>query len=282
MKLFALCISLLSLAISISTSLSLRLNCSRNKYNRRRNHDSEPLVGLSDTSLALTASNGEPEKSRLALKVLVGLGMSLTSVGLFFSANSIFETANDIPSKYFKDKKEITAVVIKITDGDTYRVRHVTAWKSSTDYTGKLSENTIAVRIAAVDTPEIAKFGKPGQAFSEEAKEFAASKLLGKRVSIKLLARDRYGRVLGLVKYKDNKILPSILSRKKDISEQLLERGLAVVYRQSGAEYDGPIEHWNQIEKKAIRSKKGVWKNGKDKAVLPSDFKKAAKEFSKI
>jgi micrococcal nuclease len=141
-----------------------------------------------------------------------------------------------------------------------------------TDYTGLLSENTISIRIAAVDTPEIGKFGKVDQAYSQEAKDFASSSLLGKKVGIKLLAKDRYGRALGLVKYKDNKILPGFMSSRKDISEELLEKGLAAVYRQGGAQYDGPVARWNDIESRAQKRKKGMWKGAK--VELPSEYKK--------
>ena len=62
-----------------------------------------------------------------------------------------------------------------------------------------------------------------------------------------------------------------------DISEQLLLNGLGVVYRQGGAQYDGSISHWEELENAAIRHKKGIWVNGKGASELPSDYKKAAK-----
>ncbi|KAJ1427052.1 hypothetical protein B484DRAFT_431614 [Ochromonadaceae sp. CCMP2298] len=193
-------------------------------------------------------------------------------IGWFFSS-PIYNTAADIPTLFFKENREISAVVMKVVDGDTYRVRHVTPYHTSTDYTGLLSENTIMVRIAAVDTPEIGKFGKEGQLYSQEAKDFASTNLLGKKVVIKLLARDRYGRALGLVSYKDNKMLPGFLSSRKDISEQLLEKGLAVVYRQGGAQYDGPVSRWNDIEARAQKKKRGMWVKGGE-VELPSEYKK--------
>ena len=62
-----------------------------------------------------------------------------------------------------------------------------------------------------------------------------------------------------------------------DISEQLLLNGLGVVYRQGGAQYDGSISRWEELENAAIRHKKGIWVNGKGAAELPSDYKKATK-----
>ena len=95
---------------------------------------------------------------------------------------------------------------MKITDGDTYRVRHVNRNNKDPKFKGLLSENTIVVRIAAVDTPETAKFGNGGQKLGPAATEFARERLFGKKVSVKLLSKDQYGRVVGLVKYKEPKV----------------------------------------------------------------------------
>jgi endonuclease YncB( thermonuclease family) len=195
-----------------------------------------------------------------------------------FSREKAFGNANDIPSEYFKDKKEIKAIVVKITDGDTFRVRHVSRSRPNAEFEGNLKDHTIAIRIAAVDAPETAKFGEEGQKHGEIAKNFVSERLMGKRVTIKLLARDQYSRVLGLVTYRDNTILPNFLCSKKDISEQLLIHGLAAVYRQGGAQYDGSIDRWNALEQKAIRAKRGIWMNGEKSADLPSAYKKITKE----
>lgn len=194
---------------------------------------------------------------------------------LVTSSDARYETAQDIPSIYFREKRSIDAVVVKVTDGDTYRVRHIPSSNSKVEFEGKLSDHTIAIRIAAVDTPEISKFGNPGQRFGEEAKEFAQQRLLHKRVSIKMLSRDQYGRVVGLVRYREPRLL--FFSSTKDISEELLSEGLAVVYRQGGAQYDGSISEWDSLEQRAIDGKKGIWSKGKANAELPSAYKKDIK-----
>ncbi len=186
---------------------------------------------------------------------------------------SVFNTANDIPQNYFKERKVIKAVVVDIIDGDTYRVRHITRWRYWHTYKGSLKDNTIVVRIAAVDCPETAKFGKPGQKFGEESKIFATQKLLGKPVLVKLISKDQYGRVIGLVNYKDSR-LHIFTSSRRDISEELLRSGLATVYRQGGAQYDGGVERWNKLEATATQKRKGMWVNGADGVQLPSDYKK--------
>jgi micrococcal nuclease len=209
----------------------------------------------------------------------------------WLTGKKVFETADDVPPEYFRNQKEIKAIVVKVTDGDTFRVRHVTGnEKTAPRYDGALKGNTIAVRLAAVDAPETAKFGEAGQPLGEAAKVFVEERVAGKRVTVKLLSRDRYGRVVALVKYRDNAWLPNFLCTKKDISEQLLLHGMAAVYRQGGAQYDGPITRWNELEKQAIRYKRGIWMNGEQNADLPSAYKKAmnqktrtkSREFVKI
>jgi hypothetical protein len=55
--------------------------------------------------------------------------------------------------------------VVGVTDGDTFRFLHQpTPWHPDRLHEGeKLSNTTLPVRIATIDTPETAKFGKPGQ-----------------------------------------------------------------------------------------------------------------------
>ena len=58
------------------------------------------------------------------------------------------------------------------------------------------------MRIAAVDCPEVAKFGSKGQPYGDTAKEFSREQLQGKRVHVKLLQRDQYQRAVATVSYR--------------------------------------------------------------------------------
>lgn len=185
-----------------------------------------------------------------------------------------FETSSDIPKEYFKSKKEINGFVHKVIDGDTIRIRHSTFWSRNPKFIGPLKDHTISVRLAGVDAPEISKFGQEGQLFSQEAKEFVTSKVSGKYIKVKLLSKDQYGRVVGRVKYKENFFF---LSWEKDLSEELLKKGLAVVYTQGGAQYDGNKLKWLEFEKKAQAKRMGMWKHGAQKVVLPSEYKQKHK-----
>ena len=67
-----------------------------------------------------------------------------------------------------------------MVDGDTIRVRHTPLYPSSKGENAcvnkKLTECTISVRLYAVDAPEIAKSGNPGQPYSQEAKDYITDK----------------------------------------------------------------------------------------------------------
>ena len=81
-----------------------------------------------------------------------------------------YRTAEDLPPALFRSKATVRGTVIKVSDGDTMRIRHRSllwrpdGWeygrgkKEKGRRGGKLSEETIAVRICAVDCPETAKF----------------------------------------------------------------------------------------------------------------------------
>jgi endonuclease YncB( thermonuclease family) len=210
-------------------------------------------------------------------KALLGGSVALATLVLQSSlagAMFTFHNAAEIPSSYFKEKREIRAQVVKCVDGDTYRVRHLPFFFSSSEYKGNLADNTIMVRIVAVDTPETAKFGSQGQKYGQVATQFTSDRLLGKTVSVKLYARDQYSRALGSVYFKEGF---GII--KKDIAEELLKNGLAVVYRQKGGVHPNGIEYWDYIESRAKKEKKGLW--SELNVELPSDYKKKIKQAVK-
>ena len=96
---------------------------------------------------------------------------------------------------------------------------------------------------------------------------------MNKKVSLKLLAKDRYGRALAVVSYQEDGIL-FMKGRKADVSEELLKKGLAVVYRQGGAQYDGNIAKWDKIEETARKQKIGIWSQDSKTMQSPAEYKK--------
>eukprot|EP01039_Chlorochromonas_danica_P010772 gene10772-11972_t len=237
------------------------------------------LICLTFTTLHSFPQLKDRKRSSLSLSLAGGAKIAaVVSVGALafwnlLSAPQQFETAADIPREYYRNKESIHGLVVKVVDGDTMRVRHL----GKRDFTGSLQDHTIMVRLAAVDAPETAKKGNPGQPFAEDAKAFARDRLEGKEVDVKLLATDQYSRAIGRVQYKASNGLFGLFSQTRDIGEDLLSEGLAVVYRQGGAQYDGDRNHWLALESKAQKERKGMWYHGTENVDLPSDYKKKVK-----
>lgn len=62
--------------------------------------------------------------------------------------------------------------------------------------TSELKDETIHIRVAGVDAPEAAHFGRPSQPYSAEALAWLKAAIEGKRVRCLLLRRDQYARVV--------------------------------------------------------------------------------------
>ena len=201
---------------------------------------------------------------------------------------SRYATCEDIPSELFRKQEALSGDVVKVADGDTFRILHCPPLSSlrlrlpggrkripkARGGPMKLSDSTLQIRIAAVDCPETAKFGSAGQAFGEDATAFTRAELEGRRVRVTLLSRDQYQRAICMVHYRKG-------LRRLDLSEELLQRGLATVYRQGGAQYGrSGAAHWDRIEAKAKRKGVGIWSAGAaavDPAAYKRDLKKKAK-----
>mmetsp|Transcript_17064 Transcript_17064/g.21464 ORF Transcript_17064/g.21464 Transcript_17064/m.21464 type:complete len:190 (+) Transcript_17064:22-591(+) len=183
---------------------------------------------------------------------------------------TVYNTADDLPAELLETNKTIHGVVLHVTDGDTLRLRQKNCF-SNVNYIGELQDFTIVVRFAGIDTPETAKFGKEGQPFGEEAKKFVKETLLGQDVSVQLLSRDQYHRVVGMVTY-------GPWYAKKNISSELLKRGLAYIYRQGGAEYGDKLEDFEKFEKEAKEKKMGVWSGDFE---TPAEYKKRVRAKAK-
>lgn len=188
-----------------------------------------------------------------------------------------YNTSSDIPQKMFQQHDSIYGSVERITDGDTLRIRHIPLYpfQKSSNYNGKLSENTIPIRLYAIDAPEIGKYGNPSMPYAEDAKDWLSDKAKGKVVKVKLLRRDQYNRVVGKVTTK-RRFIPSFISRK-DLSLGLARDGLATLYKGGGAEYDDNLLKFEKEIERARVKKLGLWRNGSDNVMDPSEYKRMIK-----
>ena len=198
-----------------------------------------------------------------------------------------FETVADVPKDYFTNVKTIYGRVVRVIDGDTIRVRHCPSRFFSTGRSfdpnaKRIYDSTLSIRIYGVDCPELQKRSSdpPSQPFAQEAMDFTTKLVMGKLVRIKLLRKDQYGRAVGKVETTRKLMMIPPFSRK-DISIELIKRGLATLYTGGGAEYDGNREILESMQARATRRKLGVWSLGEN-MVSPADFKRQQKGGNRL
>ncbi|KAJ9625854.1 putative endonuclease lcl3 [Taxawa tesnikishii (nom. ined.)] len=158
--------------------------------------------------------------------------------------------AHITPSAY--RSRSLFGYVTSVGDGDGFRLFHtpggrlagwgwfpgrrIQTWKGK-----EVKDATISVRIAGVDAPETAHFGKPAQPYSAEALAGLRELVLRKYVWAKVWRPDQYGRVVASVK------------------------GLATVYEAKfGSEFGDMEEVYRRAEETAKRKGVGLWGGEKE------------------
>lgn len=119
----------------------------------------------------------------------------------------------------------VSGLVVEVRDGDTLEV--------------DVGDGTVAVRLHGIDCPE------SGQAYGAQAAQFARRRTLGRRVTVEVTDRDRYGRLVGVV----------VLPDGGSLNERLVAAGLAWWYR----EYAPDDRRLQTLERQARRAGRGLW-----------------------
>ena len=151
--------------------------------------------------------------------------------------------------------------------------------------TPALKDETLHIRIAGVDAPEMAHFGNPAQPHAQESLDWLRATLLGRRMRCQLLRKDQYNRIVRRLllyekKKADTQVAVPYISRmilpKRPLPLLMLQEGMAVVYTSGGAEF-GPwgLDKMKAVEAEAKRQKKGLW--GLKRFEHPADYKKRMK-----
>lgn len=168
---------------------------------------------------------------------------------------------NEIQMESAKEEKQIyqKAKVKYAVDGDTIWV----------DIDGKDEK----VRFVGVNTPEVAKDGKPAEFMAEEAKDFTNKTLKNKEIYLEkdISDRDKYDRLLRYIWLEEPVGNPSLSDiEKKTLNGILVKEGLAYAnYYKPDIKYQ---EYLKELERSAQDNKLGIW----------SDGTKSAKENEKI
>ncbi|KAL3229635.1 putative endonuclease LCL3 [Nakaseomyces bracarensis] len=212
------------------------------------------------------------------------------------------KSARDIPNKVFRSRW-LYGKVTAVGDGDNFHLFHMPGgifggwgWLRSipqlervttkstkktvlnlirfsnkylnlpVHYKNKRRLSTISVRICGVDAPERSHFGNPAQPYSEEALSWLRHEILGRKLWIRPLSVDQYGRCVASVRYW------SWLGYK-DLSLEMLKEGLAVVYEgKTTAEFDNREKKYRRYEFIARSKRKGLW--SQKRLETPGEYKK--------
>lgn len=105
----------------------------------------------------------------------------------------------------------------------------------------------LLIRLYGIDGPEIRRGNKPGQPYGEESKDALKSMILGKKVCIDIVERDRYKRMVGVIYLGDI-----------NVNEEMVREGWAWAY---GEYHRGQtITDFIHAERQAKENKRGLWR----------------------
>ena len=140
---------------------------------------------------------------------------------LIFLISLLFSSSID-----FLSAEPIAGKVVSVADGDTITI----------------SENGTErkIRLYGIDCPE------GNQQFGQQATKFTSALVSGRKIGIKTMDTDRYGRTVAIV-YADG----------VNLNEQIVAQGYGWVYRQYCKE--SFCQDWLQLESAAKAFRKGLW-----------------------
>ncbi|KAB5581100.1 nuclease domain-containing protein [Coniochaeta sp. 2T2.1] len=166
---------------------------------------------------------------------------------------------------YFR-KRSLLGKVTSVGDGDNFHLFHTPGgrlagwgWLRKVPAGKKeVRGRTIPIRLAGIDAPEGAHFGRTAQPFSGEALSFLQSFISGRRVRAYIYKRDQYDRIVATVFVRK----PPFFWPRKDVGLEMIRRGLATTYEaKSGAEFGSKRaeEMYRHAEEEARRKGRGMW-----------------------
>ncbi|KAG8666013.1 putative endonuclease lcl3 [Fusarium poae] len=170
----------------------------------------------------------------------------------------------------FFRNRSIYGRVTSVGDGDNFHLFHTPGGRSlgwgwlrripetRKDLKDRTAESKIPIRIAGVDAPECAHFGKPAQRYSAEALAWLRNYLLKRNVRAYVWRKDQYDRIVATV-YTRRWLF------RRDVGLEMIKAGVATTYEaKQGAEFGGRQAIYEKAEAKAKQKRKGMW-SGKAK-----------------
>ncbi|RMZ87621.1 hypothetical protein DV736_g5152, partial [Chaetothyriales sp. CBS 134916] len=185
--------------------------------------------------------------------------------------------ARDI-SRAWLQKRSLLGTVTSVGDGDNFRVYHtpggrLVGWgwlpgRRVPTEKAQLKRKTIHVRIAGIDAPELAHFGKPAQPYGQEALDWLTSYVLHRRVRVYVHQADQYQRVVATA-YVWRFFI------RRDVGLEMLRAGLATVYEAKTGVIFGPgLEpKYRKAEAWAKSKRRGLWSIKGKHLETPREYK---------
>ena len=192
---------------------------------------------------------------------------SLVLGGAYFYSTYLtrIPTIAHLPASLLRHpRRTLLGRVSSVGDADNFRLYHTPGgipagwgWLRQVPLEKKgLTNQTLHVRIAGIDAPELAHFGNPGQPGGKEALAWLTQRLEGRSVRVHALRRDQYDRLVGTVAARGG----WRITRSADVGLDMIRAGWATVYEaKKGAEYDGREEDYRAAERLAKKEAKGIW-----------------------
>jgi len=229
-----------------------------------RNDDDQKKGGLADWIAPAKPNNWssalyEPRTLIPAIALTVS---TVAGVRLYKSYLRRIPTVNHIKPNYYR-RKGVFGQVTSVGDADNFRLFHtpggriagwgILPWKKVPSKREDLVRQTLHIRIAGVDAPELAHWGREAQPYSKEAHEWLINLIHNRRVRAYIYRRDQYDRIVAQV------FVRRWLFRK-DVGLEMLKAGLATVYEaKTGAEFGTAEEKYRAAERKARANRVGMW-----------------------
>jgi len=199
----------------------------------------------------------------------------LSLVRLVQRMRTILPNVKSIPSWMYRDGKKIRGRVVNVPDGDNFIMLHTPLPHSmrnhpQTDFSSSTfkerMDRSIRVRLAGLDAPEGPFKGGSGQPFHREAKEFLEHLTLDKEVTVELVGRDRYARVIAVV-YRGWGPF------RFNVNAVMLEEGLATVYWGINRQFGRHFHYFKRMERRAREAGRKIW--SMPRTELPRDYKRS-------
>ncbi|QPH00864.1 putative endonuclease lcl3 [Epichloe festucae Fl1] len=212
------------------------------------------------------------EWAPVVLFSLVGLG----ALQLYANYLRRIPGAAFVRPSFFRSRS-LFGRVTSVGDGDNFHLFHTPGGKAVgwgwlrkiPEVRKELKDRTIPIRLAGVDAPEGAHFGRPAQPFAAEALTWLSQYILHRNVRAYIYKRDQYNRIVATVYVRRFLI-------RRNVGLEMVKRGLATTYEaKSGGEYGGLKSVYEKAEAIAKRNRKGMW-SGK-----PSEFESPRKYKSR-